>query len=115
MVYVFQEFIEVAVYHGRNGLFTCLMNEHRKESSVWKISPKVAASYGFGVRMVESLWLLSGLAAKLETIIANAGQEIHRCHAYFASALLTKKEPTAPNLHFCNLNLHFYNNNMAYI
>ena len=63
--------------------------------------------------MEESLWLLSDLAAKLKAVIANAGQEIQRCPAYSAYALSTMKEPTAPNLHFCNLNLHFYNDNMA--
>lgn len=41
------------------------------------------------------VWL-SDLAAELEAITANAGQEIQRCDAPSASALFTKKEPTAP-------------------
>lgn len=57
VVYVFEEFIEVAVYHGLNGLLICLMDEHRKASSVWKISPKVAASYGYGGITLAVKWL----------------------------------------------------------
>lgn len=91
---VFQEFVEVAVYHGRNKLLICLMDGQRKASSVWKISPKVSASYGYGVWIEASLWLLNDLADELEAITANVGQKIKSCHAPSAFLLLTKTDFT---------------------
>lgn len=37
------------------------------------------------------VWLLSDLAAELEAVTANVGQNIRRCHAPSALALLTKR------------------------
>lgn len=41
----------MAVPHGTSGLLIYLMDGDRKASSVWKISPKVAAAYGDGVQV----------------------------------------------------------------
>lgn len=85
------------MYHGRNRLLICLMDRHRKASSVGKLPQRslllMAVECGWRNHFV---WL-SDLADELEVITSNTEQEeIQRCHTSSVSALLTKKEPTAP-------------------